>query len=84
MKDVPESFITKVSKEVATLTNKEEAKVMVTVEDNIKISLGSSGKLCFRFPPYCQYHVNCEFMSCCMHEDFKKHVKSWHDVVKNF
>ena len=45
VKNVPESFISKVSKEVATLTNKEEAKVMVIVEDNIKITFGSSGKL---------------------------------------
>ena len=44
VKNVPESFISKVSKEVATLTNKEEARVMVIVEDNIRITFGCSGK----------------------------------------
>ena len=59
VKNVPESFISKVSKEVATLTNKEEAKVMVIIEDNIKITFGCSGKL---FLSLLMYIVNISFL----------------------
>ena len=45
VKDVPQSFISKLSKEIATLTNKEESRVMVVINDNAKMSFGGSGNL---------------------------------------
>jgi phenylpyruvate tautomerase PptA (4-oxalocrotonate tautomerase family) len=44
VKDVPRSFISKVSKEVASLTHKEESRVMVIVNDDVKMSFGGTGE----------------------------------------
>ena len=44
VRDVPQSFISKVSKEISTLTSKDEAKVAVIVNDSVKMSFGGSGQ----------------------------------------
>ena len=44
VKNVPQNFISKISKEIATLTHKPESKVMVIVNDGVKMCFGGSGK----------------------------------------